>query len=47
MCIRDRGAGPVLPTEIEDTLAHYAWPGNYRQLAAVLRTCLLYTSRCV
>ncbi|WP_241068270.1 sigma-54-dependent Fis family transcriptional regulator [Achromobacter insuavis] len=33
-----QGAGPVLPTEIEDTLAHYAWPGNYRQLAAVLRT---------
>lgn len=33
-----QGAGPVLPTDIEDTLAQYAWPGNYRQLAAVLRT---------
>lgn len=33
-----QGAGPVLPADIEDTLARYAWPGNYRQLAAVLRT---------
>ncbi|MCF7767388.1 MAG: sigma-54-dependent Fis family transcriptional regulator [Achromobacter pulmonis] len=33
-----QGAGPVLPAEIEETLVRYAWPGNYRQLAAVLRT---------
>ena len=33
-----QGAGPVLPAEIEAILAAYSWPGNYRQLAAVLRT---------
>ncbi|MFY1876860.1 sigma-54-dependent Fis family transcriptional regulator [Achromobacter xylosoxidans] len=33
-----QGAGPVLPAGIEETLVRYAWPGNYRQLAAVLRT---------
>lgn len=33
-----QGAGPVLPADIEAILAAYAWPGNYRQLMAVLRT---------
>jgi transcriptional regulator of acetoin/glycerol metabolism len=33
-----QGAGPVLPADIEAILAAYAWPGNYRQLVAVLRT---------
>ena len=33
-----QGAGPVLPPTIEAILARYPWPGNYRQLAAVLRT---------
>ena len=33
-----QGSGPVLPSGIEDALAHYAWPGNYRQMVAVLRT---------
>jgi len=33
-----QGAGPVLPAEIEAILANYSWPGNYRQLVAVLRT---------
>jgi transcriptional regulator of acetoin/glycerol metabolism len=33
-----QGAGPVLPPGIEAILAAYAWPGNYRQLVAVLRT---------
>jgi transcriptional regulator of acetoin/glycerol metabolism len=33
-----QGAGPVLPPDIEATLVAYAWPGNYRQLVAVLRT---------
>ncbi len=32
------GAGRALPARIETRLADYAWPGNYRQLAAVLRT---------
>lgn len=30
--------GPALPPAIEAELAAYAWPGNYRQLSAVLRT---------
>ncbi|NMU89405.1 sigma-54-dependent Fis family transcriptional regulator [Achromobacter ruhlandii] len=33
-----QGSGPALPGGIEDALAQYAWPGNYRQMAAVLRT---------
>ena len=33
-----QGAGPVLPPDIEAILVAYAWPGNYRQLVAVLRT---------
>lgn len=33
-----QGAGPALPPAIEAILAAYPWPGNYRQLAAVLRT---------
>ncbi|MBB1597359.1 sigma-54-dependent Fis family transcriptional regulator [Achromobacter sp. UMC46] len=33
-----QGPGPVLPPQIEARLAAYPWPGNYRQLAAVLRT---------
>ncbi|AXA74104.1 sigma-54-dependent Fis family transcriptional regulator [Achromobacter insolitus] len=33
-----QGAGPVLAADIEAILAAYAWPGNYRQLVAVLRT---------
>jgi len=33
-----QGAGPVLPPPIEALLAAYPWPGNYRQLVAVLRT---------
>ena len=33
-----QGAGPVLPPDIEAILAAYPWPGNYRQLVAVLRT---------
>ncbi|MGE8657478.1 MAG: sigma-54-dependent Fis family transcriptional regulator [Achromobacter sp.] len=33
-----QGSGPALPSGIEDALAHYAWPGNYRQMVAVLRT---------
>lgn len=33
-----QGPGPVLPPQIEAILAAYPWPGNYRQLAAVLRT---------
>ncbi|OZI77873.1 sigma-54-dependent Fis family transcriptional regulator [Bordetella genomosp. 12] len=31
-------AGPALPPALADELAAYAWPGNYRQLNAVLRT---------
>ncbi|MCG7329005.1 MULTISPECIES: sigma-54-dependent Fis family transcriptional regulator [unclassified Achromobacter] len=33
-----QGAGPALPPAIEAVLAAYSWPGNYRQLASVLRT---------
>jgi len=33
-----QGAGPVLPPPIEALLAAYPWPGNYRQMVAVLRT---------
>lgn len=33
-----QGPGPVLPPSIEARLAAYSWPGNYRQLVAVLRT---------
>ncbi len=33
-----QGPGPVLPPSIEALLAGYSWPGNYRQLVAVLRT---------
>ncbi|WP_447917433.1 sigma-54-dependent Fis family transcriptional regulator [Achromobacter aegrifaciens] len=33
-----QGAGPVLPPDIEAILTAYSWPGNYRQLVAVLRT---------
>lgn len=33
-----QGAGPALPPNIEAVLAAYPWPGNYRQLVAVLRT---------
>ncbi|CAB3656639.1 sigma-54-dependent Fis family transcriptional regulator [Achromobacter piechaudii] len=33
-----QGPGPALPPAIEARLAAYSWPGNYRQLAAVLRT---------
>lgn len=32
-----QGPGPMLPPHIEALLAAYSWPGNYRQLAAVLR----------
>ncbi len=32
------GAGPVLPPDIEAILEAYPWPGNYRQMVAVLRT---------
>ncbi|MGE8687314.1 MAG: sigma-54-dependent Fis family transcriptional regulator [Achromobacter sp.] len=32
------GAGPVLPPDIEAILMAYPWPGNYRQMVAVLRT---------
>ncbi|WP_251863512.1 sigma-54-dependent Fis family transcriptional regulator [Achromobacter sp. Marseille-Q4962] len=32
------GPAPALPPDIEDLLAAYRWPGNYRQMAAVLRT---------
>ncbi|WP_258231409.1 sigma-54-dependent Fis family transcriptional regulator [Achromobacter pulmonis] len=33
-----QGAGPRLPPDIEAVLLAYSWPGNYRQMAAVLRT---------
>jgi transcriptional regulator of acetoin/glycerol metabolism len=33
-----QGAGPLLPPDIEAILLAYPWPGNYRQMAAVLRT---------
>ncbi|WP_454672919.1 sigma-54-dependent Fis family transcriptional regulator [Achromobacter pestifer] len=33
-----QGPGVVLPPQIEARLAAYPWPGNYRQLTAVLRT---------
>ncbi|QVQ25138.1 sigma-54-dependent Fis family transcriptional regulator [Achromobacter deleyi] len=33
-----QGEGPALPPAIEAILAAYPWPGNYRQLVAVLRT---------
>jgi len=32
------GPGPRLPAEVVQRLAHYPWPGNFRQLAATLRT---------
>ncbi|WP_338880805.1 sigma-54-dependent Fis family transcriptional regulator [Achromobacter veterisilvae] len=32
------GAGPLLPPDIEAILLAYPWPGNYRQMVAVLRT---------
>ena len=33
-----QGAATALPPAVEQALASYAWPGNYRQLASVLRT---------
>ena len=33
-----QGAGPMLPPDIEAILEAYPWPGNYRQMVAVLRT---------
>lgn len=33
-----QGAGPALPQAVEARLASYEWPGNYRQMSALLRT---------
>jgi len=35
---------PQLDSAVEDALAGYDWPGNYRQLAAVLRTLRILAS---